>query len=132
MARITLNETTSNDILEAVKTYTEDAEEAITDAKAKLILNMMVQKYIAIRAFPTTWTKEQIQSDVDTYFDEHCYEVANKIPMVEGRVGMEGSLSHSENGTSDTFASGDPLYGIFPDVIGFARTVGNDSEDSET
>lgn len=86
------------------------------------IIKMLVQKYVSVR-FPASVTEETATEDAEAYFESHAEEIALKIPMIIGRFGTEGELSHSENGVSMTYKFGDPLYDVFPNVVPLAEVL---------
>jgi len=119
--RVSLDSALIDDIKNYVDIYTTESGEAISQPMVLMIIDMLVQKYVAVRSYPTYWTDVQIRDDVTNYFESHLPQIALKIPEIVGRMGAEGETSHSENSISRTYAHGDVLYDALPDAVQIAH-----------
>ena len=117
---VTLDDSIKGKIQEYVKVYTEKSHETIGDSMVLMVIDMLCEKFIAVKSYPSSWTEEEITFDVNCYFDSHSARIALKIPEIVGRMGAEGEITHNENGINRTYANGDVLYNAFPDVVPFA------------
>lgn len=121
MSKIAINESTIANIKSCVTTYCTESGESISDSMVSMVIDMLVQKFVAVRSFPSACTSDYINSTTDAYFSANSARIAFKIPMIVGRMGSEGETSHNENGLSRQFQSADPLYDVFPDVVQYAK-----------
>ncbi len=120
---VMLKDSTIAAIEQGVATYTAESREKISDAMVDMIIKMLVSKYIQLRAYPSTYTDDEISAEVNNYFADNAEIIAFRIPSVVGQMGMEGETAHTENGTTHKYTSGDPLSNILPDVVQIAKWV---------
>lgn len=122
--KVTLTEETIEEIADYVETYTEASGEPISEGLIKMTIDLLVSKYVSLKSYPSTYSHAAIESDVEQYFADHTAQIAYKIPEIAiGRMGVEGEITHSENGTTRTYSSGDALRNAFPDVVPMARVI---------
>lgn len=120
MARIELPTDLIEEIESNVSIYTASSGETISTSLVDMVIKMLVERFISIKSFPSSFDESDRTSIVEEYFYENATRISFKIPEIVGRMGIEGETSHSENGTTMNFASGDPLYDVFPDVVQIA------------
>lgn len=121
--RISIDDEIKGRIREYAQVYLEASNEKISDAYISMLIDMLVEKYMDVRSYPSTWSDSEIQDDVTNYFESHSARIAAKIPEIYGRMGAEGEITHNENGINRTFGNASPLYGAFPDVVPFAHVL---------
>ncbi len=121
--RVTLNDEIRKSIQDYTKVYLETSNETISDGYISMLIDMLVEKYIDVKSYPSTWSQQDIEDDVTDYFESHSARIASKIPEIYGRMGAEGEISHNENGINRSFGNASPLYDAFPDVVPFAYVL---------
>ena len=121
--RILLDSSIGETVENYVNVYTQESGEAISEGMVSMVIDLLVQKYISIKSYPSNWSQEDIKADVNEYFESHAARIALKIPEIVGRIGAEGETSHSENGINRSYQHGDVLYDAFPDVVQFAHVL---------
>ncbi len=88
----------ANEIFELTKTYFQMMDEDLSDDFIKLLVASLIDEYKTRRAYPSTYTAEMIQKDVDRYFSLRKSNVAMKlIPEEYGRIGAEGLSMLTDN-----------------------------------
>lgn len=108
------------EILEMTKTYFQETGEQVGDAFLLLLIGSLVDEYKAKRNYPAYFTDAQIEEDVTAYFTrKKTYFAMKVIPAMVGKIGVEGQVSHSENGISRTWEAD----GWFDDVIGYCEVL---------
>lgn len=108
------------EMLDSIEVYFKQTGEKVDEDFVLLLIDSLVDEYKTKRNYPDYFTDEQISADVIAYFTrKKAYFVMKVIPVMVGKIGAEGQVSHSENGISRTWET----EGWFGDVIGYCEVL---------
>ena len=94
--------------------------EDITDDVLLLLISSLIDLYKTLRTYPSTYTDEMIEADVERYFKTRKTNIAMVIlPDVYGRIGAEGLSMLTDAGTSRFFAKST----LFDDVTPICEVI---------
>lgn len=110
-----MSEELMQDILDMAKAYFDFIEEEINDSFIVLLINSLVDGYKNARCYPSSYTDEMIEDDVEAYFSRKKTHVAMYvIPEMYGRIGAEGLSSLTDAGTVRNWLPLSALSGVTP------------------
>lgn len=103
------------EILVLTKAYFKLMDEDISDDFLLLIVESVIDHYKSLRNYPSSFTDEMINADVNKYFRLRKNYIAGQvIPEVYGRIGAEGLSMLTDAGTSRFWAKNTLLNDVTP------------------
>ena len=92
--------------------YFSTIPELANQKPSKMLIGLVIEKYIVARNYPRNWDSNKILEDVEK---AEC-TLSEKVIQLYVRRGGEGELSHSENGTVRHYES---LDNMFKNVVAY-------------
>lgn len=109
------------ELLESLKTYymfmgeTDLGDDDESDDFLLCLIRSVIDLYKTYRNYPSDYTDEAIQADVELYFSRRKYDVAMSIlPELHGRIGAEGLSMLTDNGITRMWKNSTLLNDVVP------------------
>lgn len=102
------------DFVEEIKKMITEYDEQITISD--LVINLAIEAFKELRNYPGTWDEDKILADLE----KNKAKIAMAAIEIESKNGVEGQLSHGENGISRTYSE---YLMAYKGVIGFANCI---------
>ena len=107
----------ADSIREKVTEYFNDIPELKGQEPSKLLIDFVIEKYKQQRNFPSNFTENQIEDDIQ----RHISTIAMAVVDLKMKEGAEGESSHSENSTSRSYENAYISSSIFNDVLPYVH-----------
>lgn len=103
------------DIIAMSKVYFDQVGEEISEEFIALLLQSLIDEYKLLRNYPVSYTEDQIEDDVERYFDGRKTNIALSVmPQVYGKIGAEGLASLTDAGTTRNWSGVHHLADVVP------------------
>ena len=103
------------ELLELTKTYFKLMDEDISDEFLLLLVQAIIDSYKSKRNYPSFYTDDMIDADVEQYFGRRKSDVAmSLIPELYGRIGAEGLSMLTDAGTTRIYIKSVMLSDVTP------------------
>lgn len=101
--------------------FIEKIKAAITEYNPEikasdLTVNLAIEAFKELRNYPGSWDEDKILADLE----KNKAKIAMAAIEIDSKNGVEGQLSHGENGISRTYSE---YLMAYKGVIGFANCV---------
>ena len=104
-------------IKEKVTEYFNDIPDLKGQEPSKLLIDFVIEKYKQQRNFPSNFTENQIEDDIQ----RHISTIAMAVVDLKMKEGAEGESSHSENSISRSYENAYISSSIFNDVLPYVH-----------
>ena len=118
-----IEETSKDDevTLTNMEQFKEDIKSMITEYDAEisisgLTVSLAIEAFETLRNYPSSWNEDKILADLE----KNKAKIAMAAIEIDSKNGVEGQLSHGENGISRTYSE---YLMAYKGVIGFANCV---------
>lgn len=109
----------ADSIREKVTEYFNDIPELKGQEPSKLLIDFVIEKYKQQRNFPSNFTENQIEDDIQ----RHISTIAMAVVDLKVKEGAEGESSHSENSISRSYENAYISSSIFNDVLPYVHSL---------
>lgn len=108
------------DILAMARTYFNTIGEDISDDVLLLMIQSLIDYYKTMRNYPTDYTDDMIEADVERYFGIRKTNIAMSVlPEVYGRFGAEKLSMLTDAGTTRMWSS----VPLMNDIVSICEVV---------